>query len=78
VTEPIATAQDDERIAKLQRIGRWLILAGVSVWGVWFVVKLTGGDPQVQYFLPFHLGGVIPGSILSRWRTIRRWFNRRG
>lgn len=60
-----------------RRIGVVLILTGVSVWGIWLVVKLAGGDPDVSAFLPFHLAGVVPGSVLSRWDSIRRLMNRR-
>lgn len=59
--------------ATLERIGRWLILAGVLVWGVWLVVKLSDGEPQLGYFLPIHLAVVVPGSVLSRWSTLSRW-----
>lgn len=63
--------------ATLQRLGRWLIVAGVLVWGIWLVMELTGGQPQLEFFLPLHLTGVIPGSILSRWSAVRRWVKRR-
>lgn len=77
-TAPVATTTlEEDRIARLQRVGRYLILAGVLVWGVWLAVKLSGGEPHVQYFLPFHLAGVIPGSILSRWGAVRRILGRR-
>ncbi len=77
-TLPVATTTlDEDRIARLQRVGRYLIFAGVLVWGVWLAVKLGGGEPNVQYFLPFHLAGVIPGSILSRWGAIQRFLKRR-
>jgi len=61
---------------KMRRVGRILILAGVAVWVPYFVLKFTGNDPNVAYFLPFHLSGVIPGSILSRWHQIRGLFRR--
>ncbi len=77
VTERTTLADEDERLARIQRRGRWLIFLGVLVWGVWLVVELMGGDPHVRYFLPLHLGGVIPGSIMSRWGAIRRRLNRR-
>jgi hypothetical protein len=60
--------------ATLERIGRWLILMGVLVWGVWLVVKLSDGEPRLEYFLPIHLAGVVPGAILSRWSTLSRWW----
>ncbi|MEN8113427.1 MAG: hypothetical protein ABFS21_03475 [Actinomycetota bacterium] len=50
-------------------VGRLLILFGVAVWGVYGVMALAGAEPQVSHFLPFHLSGVIPGSVLTRWRT---------
>ena len=59
--------------ATLERIGRRLIVVGVLVWVVWLAVKLAGGRPQLEYYLPFHLAGVVPGAILSRWSVLRRW-----
>ncbi len=53
-------------------LGRWLVLAGVAASGVSAVLALTGHEPAVEDFLPYHLAGVIPGSILSRWESIRR------
>ena len=77
VTETTSATAEDARIVRIQKTGRYLILAGVLVWAVWLAVKLSGGEPHVQYFLPFHLSGVIPGSIMSRWGAIRRWLDRR-
>ncbi len=59
-----------------RRIGRVLILAGVAVWVPFFALKFTGREPNVAYFLPFHLSGVIPGAILARWHQIKRLFRR--
>ncbi len=59
--------------SNLERIGRRLILLGLLVWVVWLVVKFSGGNPPLEYFLPVHLLGVIPGSVLSRWSAISRW-----
>ena len=44
-----------------------LILLGVVVWLVFGVVWLVGGDPRVADYLPFHLAGVLPGAVLTRW-----------
>lgn len=63
-------APRNERTRRL--IGRLLILAGVAVWGVWLAVRLAGGEPDVAHYLPFHLGGVIPGALLTRWDWIAR------
>jgi len=52
----------------MRRSGRLLILAGVLVWAIYAVVWLAGGEPEARYFLPFHLSGVVTGSILARWR----------
>ncbi len=75
---PVTDTVGDSRAANLQKMGRPLIVAGILVWGVWVIVKLTGGDPHLEYFLAFHLLGVIPGSILSRWGAVQRWMLRRG
>ena len=77
VAQTTSAQAEEAGIARIQRIGRYLILSGVIVWGVWLAVELSGGEAQVQYFLPFHLSGVIPGSIMSRWGAIRRWLDRR-
>ncbi len=60
----------------IERIGGLLILVGAAVWVVWLVVRLAGGDPQVGDYLPFHLAGVIPGSLLARWHAIKRLIRR--
>ncbi|MBI4338503.1 MAG: hypothetical protein HY680_00960 [Chloroflexi bacterium] len=60
-----------------RRIGRVLILAGVAVWLPFFALEIAGSDPNVAYFLPFHLSGVIPGAVLSRWGQIKRLLVRR-
>jgi hypothetical protein len=52
-------------------LGRWMIAAGVAVWGVFVIVWLAGAEPHAGSFLPFHLGGVIPGFILARWDLLR-------
>ena len=51
----------------LRKAGRYLILAGALIWAIYAVVWLAGGEPEVRHYLPFHLSGVIPGAILSRW-----------
>ena len=70
---PVTDIALETREASIQRTGRWMIVAGVLVWGVWLIAKLIGGEPELQYFLPLHLLGVIPGSILSRWSALKRW-----
>jgi hypothetical protein len=53
-------------------IGLVLLGGGIMVWAVYAVVWAAGGEPEVGSFLPFHLSGVIPGSLLARWDAIRR------
>lgn len=60
-----------------QNLGRILILAGALVWLVFGIVWLTGGEPRTALYLPFHLGGVIPGAVLSRWDAGRDWVRNR-
>lgn len=62
--------------SKIRRLGRLLILAGVAVWVPYFVLKVGGRDPQLAHFLPFHLAGVVPGAVLSRWHLIRQVLKR--
>lgn len=64
-------------VSRHKRIGRLLILAGVAVWIPYFVLEALGADPALEAFLPFHLAGVIPGAILSRWDQIMRLLRRR-
>lgn len=52
----------------MRKAGRLLVVAGVTVWVIFAVVWLAGGEPDAGRFLPFHLAGVIPGAILSRWK----------
>ena len=68
---------EQEPPSRVERTGRWLILAGVSVWLVFGVVWIAGGNPQGVHYLPLHLLGVLPGAVMSRWRTLRGWFRRR-
>jgi hypothetical protein len=43
-------------------IGHGLIFLGISVWGVYFYLKLTAGQPvDVGDFLPYHLIGIFGG-----------------
>ncbi|NQV05030.1 hypothetical protein HQ535_00645 [bacterium] len=59
-----------------KKIGRIVLLAGVSVWLVFAIAWMAGAEPVTRAFLPFHLAGVIPGAILTRWDSIRRFFSR--
>ena len=59
-----------------RRLGRALIVTGVAVWLVWLVARLTGGEPEIRHYLPFHLCGVIPGAVLLRWEQIVRLIRR--
>ena len=61
----------------ITRVGHWLIFAGAAVWAVYGIVWLAGGEPAVRNYLPFHLGGVIPGAILSRAEAVRDWWRQR-
>ena len=64
---------DNPEPGRIQTAGLILILAGVAVWAVYGIRMLAGSGPVARWFLPFHLAGVIPGGILSRWGTIGRW-----
>ena len=59
-----------------RKIGLTLLIGGISVWAVYGIVWLAGAEPDVRAFLPFHLGGVISGSLLNRWDAIRRLFSK--
>lgn len=57
----------DEKKDGLTTLGTVLVVLGVAVWGVYAVVR-WGLDWNVtgRQFLPYHLAGVIPGTILRR------------
>ncbi len=55
-----------------KRWGSYLIAAGVAVWPVYVVLKVLAVPVEVEDVLPFHLAGVIPGTLLRRWELIRR------
>lgn len=59
-----------------ERVGTWLVIAGVSVWIPYFLLKFLGESPALEAFLPFHLAGVIPGFILRRWQWLQRLWRR--
>ena len=60
---------------RLTTLGTVLILLGVSVWGVYALCRWGfGWDASGLHFLGFHLAGVIPGSILSRRRLLKKLF----
>jgi len=60
-----------------RRLGKALIIAGVAVWAVWLLSRLTGGEPEVGHYLPFHLAGVIPGAVIVRWDRLTQLLRRR-
>ena len=43
-------------------IGHYLIFLAISIWGVYFYLKLVAGQPmEVGDFLPYHLTGIFGG-----------------
>lgn len=58
-----------------RRVGRVLILAGVAVWIPYGILLISGNEPDIRYFLPVHLSGVIPGAILARWDWLQTRFS---
>jgi hypothetical protein len=46
------------------RLGTFLIWLGVFTWAPFIFLRVIGEKPQLLYFLPFHLLGVIGGSRL--------------
>ena len=69
-TYPQGMPRDSSRTRAIA--GRILILLGVAMWIPYAVLLLSGGEPEVGRFLPFHLAGVIPGALLARWDWIRK------
>ena len=64
----------------VKSIGLGLLIWGGLVWVVYFILKFAGTPVAVTDFLPYHLIGVIPGSVLYRldaWRKLARTLRRR-
>ena len=60
---------------RIEKAGTVLVILGVFAWVVYAVTRWgIGRDVAAHQYLLFHLAGVIPGSILRRWRLIRRLF----
>jgi hypothetical protein len=56
-------------------LGHGLIYAGILVWLPYFYLKLSTASPlNIMNFLPFHLTGVLGGSILL---VINYWISRK-
>jgi len=63
------------RKGRIETVGAILVVLGVLVWVVYAILRWgLDQDVTVRQFLLFHLAGVIPGSVLRRWRLIRRLF----
>lgn len=67
----------------LKIVGTVLIIAGVSMWGVYAIGKYgLGWNVTDRDFLPYHLAIIIPGMLLRHHRfffgSIRRLLSRRG
>ena len=61
------TTQDKEKKDRLRTTGTILVIAGVAVWVVYAVVRYgMGYDVTGRQFLPYHLAGVVPGTVLRR------------
>ena len=61
----------------LTTLGTILILLGVAVWGAYAVARWgLGREVTGIQFLPYHLAGVIPGTILRRRFFFQRMFQR--
>jgi hypothetical protein len=68
---------DKKEIDLLKIFGTILLTAGVAVWGVYAVLCFgMGWDVKARQFLPYHLAGVVPGTLLRRhrffWGIVRR------
>jgi hypothetical protein len=58
-------------------MGTVLIILGVSVWGVYAVLRyILDISVNGRDFLAFHLAGVVPGALLRRHRSISKFYNR--
>lgn len=62
-------SEERKKTDRLERLGTFLILIGVAVWGVYAVLRYgMGSDVAARDFLPYHLAGVVPGVIFKRHR----------
>jgi hypothetical protein len=54
-------------------IGTLLVIVGVSVWGAYALERyILNMDVHAWQFLPYHLAGVIPGSLLRHHRFFKK------
>jgi hypothetical protein len=54
------------------RVGRIFLWIGIVAWFPYGIMKYgLGRELPVWPFLAWHLVGVIPGSLILRWRWIR-------
>jgi hypothetical protein len=54
-------------------IGTLLVIIGVTVWVVYAIERyFLSMDVHPWQFLPYHLAGVIPGSLLRHHRFFKR------
>jgi hypothetical protein len=59
------------------KLGSLLIALGVSVWALYAVMRWGLGRPvELSQFLPYHLCGVIPGSLLKYRRFLTKLVRR--
>jgi len=73
------TIEDKKKKDRLRTTGTILVIAGVAVWVVYAIVHYgMGYDVTGRQFLPYHLAGVVPGTVLRRHqffgRIIKRLF----
>jgi hypothetical protein len=63
--------------SRLTILGNVLLVLGVAVWAVYALNRWgLGKEVEVGRFLPYHLAGVIPGSLLRHRHRLQRWFKR--
>ena len=50
---------------RLRTLGHILVFIGISVWGVYFYLKLVvHADVDVSQFLPYHLTAMLSGVVI--------------
>ncbi|KPK24040.1 MAG: hypothetical protein AMK69_16725 [Nitrospira bacterium SG8_3] len=56
----------------LKTLGNILLTLGVGVWGAYVVLRYgMGWEVTARECLPYHLAGVVPGTLLRRHRFFR-------
>jgi hypothetical protein len=51
--------------SRLRMVGHSLFLVSILVWAPYYYLKITKQQVEVIDYLPFHLAGVLSGTVIS-------------